>query len=748
MKRRAFTLIELLTVMAISAILLGIIVIPLIQSFNLTRAAQAFADAQDRSRVITERLSREIGNAVSVRSQNGVVLSSLNGALNQKIPAHSLIVEIPGQNGNTVEALLPYAKLDIVPPAEGESNTRGLVDPDTGYVDPTLESPKGQVVLPVVPGNTLRRYFIGRRDPFKDYNNPYDGILMSQNATQDNLYVLYAADVNPFAVENVGGVTRLKYFLENLDVNGNRDLKSPIIDDPRFFTPNRAGGVIVTNDDRARIIGNWLGIDPATGNAKTGAPRRATIQTEISRYDMIQVVYDQASRKPEFNGNIPRLVPLIQFRPAHVDNEAAEGQVANRKGEESDGSDQFAPDVYRTNYALLERPIVRNWPRGFNRALNARDQYSVMRSDPSVLDANGILGTSIFVFDPDAFTSDVTQGTEVFDVTLFDRVSAAGGPFPFSQAVAAADARSNWLSSASARSAFVPYLVDSRTGKIFTSFNISDVGDFTATNPPQPNLPLSLTSGPNGATTPLTDNSIGGVFSDANHAFINDKFNKIWKDYPGLQPRVDRFIDLRVTANQDGTVGPLDPTSGFARAVIVPGSDEVYGPDQLPGPHMGLQIRYTRTTQEPGPNQYRINYSDLPEPTNPGNGRIDYSIAYPELSTGDLNGFDPDVYDSTNIVSAVLQPRYKKGYIKLNSDPNNALPVGEFRVAYKFQFNSTMAKEDTTNGFRQDVFAVDYDTRQLIDVLLTIRNYPQASTIPNPQTVTLKSTAAVRNYIR
>ncbi|HSH95699.1 MAG TPA: hypothetical protein VK968_16265, partial [Roseimicrobium sp.] len=172
------------------------------------------------------------------------------------------------------------------------------------------------------------------------------------------------------------------------------------------------------------------------------------------------------------------------------------------------------------------------------------------------------------------------------------------------------------------------------------------------------------------------------------------------------------------------------PTSGFDRAMIVPGSDEVYGPDQLPGAHEGQPIRYTRTTQVPGPNQYRINYTDLAEPN--------YTIAYPGY------GAPPAVYDANDFMSAIIQPRYKKGYIQFNSDPNIALPAGPIKVAYRFQFNSA----GKTSGYKQDVFAVDYDTRQLINVLLTIRNYPQATNLPNPQTVTLKSTAAVRNYIR
>jgi hypothetical protein len=46
-----------------------------------------------------------------------------------------------------------------------------------------------------------------------------------------------------------------------------------------------------------------------------------------------------------------------------------------------------------------------------------------------------------------------------------------------------------------------------------------------------------------------------------------------------------------------------------------------------------------------------------------------------------------------------------------------------------------------------DVLAADYDSRQLMSVLLTIRNYPQTS-IPNPQTITLTASATTRNVVR
>ena len=107
-----------------------------------------------------------------------------------------------------------------------------------------------------------------------------------------------------------------------------------------------------------------------------------------------------------------------------------------------------------------------------------------------------------------------------------------------------------------------------------------------------------------------------------------------------------------------------------------------------------------------------------------------------------------NVYDPTNFVSAVIQPRYKKGYIRLNSDPTLPLPMGSIQVDYRFQFNGTQPNPGGINAASSDVFAVDYDTRQLMSVLLTIRNYPQTTNIPNPKTVTVKATASLRNVIR
>ncbi|CAN5538224.1 hypothetical protein BH11ARM1_BH11ARM1_07690 [soil metagenome] len=733
MIKRAFTLIELIVVMAITAVLLTLIIFPLFQSFNITRAAQAFADAQDRARVITERLAGEIGSAASVRSGAGTVRTTYRGVADVALPQSSLIVQVPAKDGTIAEIALAYTKLDIIEPAEGEAPLNGdYINPNNGLIDPTLQSPKGQVSIPVIPGQTIKRLFIGLRDPLRDYNNPYDGQLMAKNVLQDNLYVMYSAEVQPILT---GGVVNTAYF--EADVDGK-----PILDDPRFFVPNRtAGGVIITNDAKAERIKNWLGLGGTNVILPQNIIRRAVVLTEVSRYDMIQTQYSQAAKSIVYDGIYPRITPLVQFRPAHVSNEPARGEVAARLGEESTNSAAEAPSIYSTDHNLWDHAIVRNWPRGWSPADPNANSYSIARGDELNGLPNQPAGTSIYVYDPDLSPTDFNSGVEVFDLEMYDKVASNVDPlvglsrYPFSQAVNAANTRSGWFGSQSARDFFVPFTLNSSKGRVRTSFSITEVGDPNIWPPVNANMPTLQVAN---NFTPLNDPDVTGNFYNAKYNDLNARFNKTWVDRPNLQPNIQRFIDARVITNGDGSISPLDPTNGFSRASITPGTDELYGPDQSPG-NYGQTIRYTRTTRAPGPNQYRINYVDLPEPRN-DLGNIDYSLL--GLTPAQIGTFDPNVYDRKNFVSAIIQPRFKKGYIQLNSDPNYPLPVGTYRLSYQFQFNCAGA----STGAREDIFAVDYDTRQLIDVLLTMRNYPQSD--QTPQSVTLKSTAAVRNYVR
>ncbi len=662
--RRAFTLIELITVMAITAVLLTIIVVPMIQSFNYVRQAQGFADAQEKGRLVLERISREINNSAGVRDNTGI-----RGAC---------VVEVPGANGALEAVTMEFTKLDIVKPAQtGYADANGIQNPNTGKYDPTLKSKKGQVVLPVAPGTTIVRYWIGLRNPFGTYTNPYDGLLMARSAVRDNLFVLYRAEVNPYVFSGGSLVANQRYF--EVDSNG-----APILDAPDFFVNN--GGA-----PKATRIGNWL--------------KEATIVTELSRYDMIMPIYDKRSREVRYDGNIPRLLALIQFKPTRVSSEPAEGTEAVRQGEESEGMDQFASSTFKSKLAGWANVVVRAYGTGWT----AGNPYEVARAD-------SLGNTILYYFDP-ASGDDLSTGVELFSISEYERAVQSGNAadkYPFSLAVNTAN-----LTDAARRAAFMPFYLNTHAGKVVSSFGIHEVGQDTSVV--GNNLP-AVQAGPEVTPKEKAADMLPGVWSD--YTTVNERFAKVWEQFEDLREgNVHRYIDLRVVPNADGTPSPLnpDPLVGFLRATIAPGSEIVTGPSQTGGPTMGSIVRYTRTTGRPGPNQYRINYTNLPEPT-------DYSLL----------GFSnpPANYDPNDFVSAVIQPRYKVGYIELYSENTVPIPSGNITISYRFQF--------TKQG---DTVAVDYDSRQMIQILLTMRNFPQTSA-PNPQGITLKTTATVRNYLR
>jgi prepilin-type N-terminal cleavage/methylation domain-containing protein len=714
--RKAFTLIELLTVLAITAVLLTLIVYPVIRSFDFVRTAQGFADAQDKARSLIERISREISNSAAVRDNFG--------------RRGEIAVVVPGENGTPVTVSLPYAKLDIVKPAEGDPTLRGpggaFINPKTGREDPTLNSPLGQVVLPVTPGNTIRRYFIGLRDPFLPYTNPYDGLLMARSGQRDNLFVLYMIEVQPYIWANGRYVVNNEFFFDQ-DRDADPATSGPLFDDPGFFDPN----VALPGYTQAPFAGQPA--DPTKADMVRNWRNRARIVTEVSRYDMVVPLFNRQTRRPIYDNNVPRLIPLVQFKPTSIGGEATEGMAAVRLGTESDNMQALSPDVYRTRYGAWSKLLVRMFPAGFNP--QAATSYNVGAAIPGV-DPTKTYFTVLY-YDPTVMTSEIADGIPLFNSDFYLDLVRQNARFPFSQATVGANLN------ATTRPFFVPFVADMQSGKLITSFAISELGD-----PNQSRVDLNPTQSSGQAVPFSTDPSLGGnwndpIFQPSNASYqINQNFNKIWREQTtagspinyNLLPNIHRFIDLRVVPFSDGTDSPLypDPARGFARARIVPGSEIVTGPDQNPGPNFGQPVRYTRVTREPGPNQYRINYVDLPEPTNPVTNAVDYSVLAPGLPN------PPAIYDPNDFTSAIIQPRFKAGYIQLNSDPNVPLPggTGNITVSYRFQFNGS-----------KDIFTADYDSRQLMGINLTIRNYPQ-STNPNPQMVTLKGAATVRNVLR
>lgn len=745
MRQRAFTLIEMIVVIAITAVLLTIIFVPMIQGFTFTRAAQGFADAQDKARSLSEKISREIGNAAAVRDPSGI-----GGTVFVRLPIPQQALDengariTPANAGQTVPVPLQYAKLDLIPPAEGDPG-RGpggaFVDPNTGKEDPTLSAPKGQVTLPLAAGTRLVRYWVGLRDPFRPYTNPYDGLLMARTGGRDNLYVLHRAEVEPVVTRAGAGNPVVAVNADFFDVDTNDPTgRTPIYDDPAFFLPNLdAAGNPITTDAKAIRIGNWL--------------RRSVVQTEVSRYDSIAPEYDLNSRLVKLDANgLPKLLPLVQFRPDRISNDPAEGQTAIQLGSEANGGLNIGPEVFRTKFGSWSNGVVRVYPRNWK--LEAGNTfYSVAKQ---YTDATNRRRYGIFAVDATDQLSDTdpTNGTLLFDSTQYLDAERAERRFPFSEALDSAAMLNGWTANANLRALFTPFVVDGERGRVTASFGVSEIGPTAAGTTPVarplqlPSAPANSYTGANAnisftpANDPVVPANPGEAFSTNTYASINARFNKLWLDAQAGRNGVpsvlaergvaQRFIDLRVTPTGDNIASPLDPRLGFARTRIVPGSEEVYGPDMTAGPNYGFEVRYRRTTNPiPGPNEYSINYTDLQEP----NYGVTFGTANP-----------PANYDATNLVSAVIQPRFKAGYLKLCSEPNIPIPAStrvngtdiptRIRVNYRFQMTDS-----------SDVVAVDYDTRSLISVLLTIRNNAQTN-LPNPPSVSLKATATARNILR
>lgn len=749
MKRKAFTMIEMLTVVAITAVLLTLIIFPLFQSFNSTKQAQAFVEAQQSAKRLMDRVTSDLSNATTVRDNSGLKGSSS--------------VVVPGADGTPVVVTLQSTKIDIVPPAQGTPSGSGFVNPDTGKVDPTLKTPRGDLNLPIVPGNSIVRYFVGLISPLDFngaaqpglYNNPYDNLLSKQTGGRENLYVVWRAQFAPLVYRlrdpsSPAGPTNPQGWYGNTALFDCDPATGAIkdLDDPAFFQ------LLPTTDyDPATLIYTASGTKKAARIAQW--LKTADIASPATRSDALGIVYNPSNHKTRYDGNVPRLFPLVQFRPGRTPTESAEPSQAVRIGEEADyvaattdpNVSRAAPDTYRTKMAGWVDPILRQYPQGYD-PNGASNKYDIIRTDPAVP------GFSEFYYDP-AAGSDLTTGTELFDITTYENARQNAQTFPFSRALSAANGRSGWLASGSVntyKAAFIPCDFNSRIGKITSSFGITEWGDVTKTpsayNPN--NLPVA-DSGP--VQTPTADNGAGAILSPKSAAagsfyLVNHLFNYVYNAHPEVRDSAQRFIDLRVapSVNSDNssTYGPLDPTTGFGRFSITPGSEEVYGPDQNPtaDPANITRVRYTRTSGTPGPNQYRINYTNQTEPMTAG--VVDYSLL--GLNPADLATFNPNVYDPTNFVSAVIQPRYKVGYIELNSDPNAPLPqltaagvaTGQPAFLIYYRFQSTIAG---------DSIGVDYASRQSMSVQVTVRSYSSGSVI-SPQTVTLSSQVNVRNYLR
>lgn len=323
-KKHGFTLMELLVVIALSMILLGLVMAPVIQSFNLTRRAEALVDAQDSARTSMARITRDFSQAMFVYdNQNG-------------------FINLPTQNNGNIA--LYYAKIDMVLPKMvmhcnnpnhpvGEprdfqreetisSNTyeydlRPCPACEAAGEDPNIVEVKPK--LPLEQSSKLVRYFLGLKN-----NKPTAARWNAKdiNSISDNSVVLYRAEFDPkdnnLFPSAMTIADRLKY--ENF-----------------FYDTTTSSG--------SPIWQNWARIAKPIGISR--------------RQDLVNATYDN-------NGNLTSLQPTVSFRFTMVDNEALSGSYLNDAANDYPGA---MPTNFRAKHGY--------W------AWTAQSSIEVLRDDPN-----------------------------------------------------------------------------------------------------------------------------------------------------------------------------------------------------------------------------------------------------------------------------------------------------------------------------------------------------------------------------
>jgi prepilin-type N-terminal cleavage/methylation domain-containing protein len=725
-RQSGYTLTELLVAMSITAIVLTLIAQPIIQTHKMVSGAQGEANAQSLSRNLLERIVNEISNSTGVLRSDGLIAVSIPTNYDQPERSYR-------------EVLLEGAKVDFFKPAQRDDSpdpSRGFYNAEIGRYDPTLQAPRGDLVLPASPGLTLVRYFIGLKEPLQIpsnpalyeqykpglYRNPYRSPLMRPMGSGDNLYVLYRAEVQPYVYERGRLVVNTTYFAED-----PRERGKPLLEDPYFFMLRSSD---TDKEEKVRRILAWK--------------RRAVIVTEVSRYDMIAPVVDRGSGRVVRRRGVPLIRGLVQFKPGTVQGEVARPMQARHLGDEGAYSERYAPEVYMTSRGGWNSVSVRLRPaRQVKMPSGQVESHRWRRGEPYVVgrSVRGDDPLGLSVFSMDASQEEGGAGLELFSV---QRYWNATSPYRFSAALAFDPLVEG---SQVYRDRFAAFVVDPKEGKILTSFPISEVGNVHAA-PLADNKPFCLTGdlrfeenlvqGSSQSQVSLLENPLAPI----NHRFLvlwhlEERFSREAQGLSGIRGtpmgtrifRLDRsqyakrFVDLRRIPCRDGTPSPLDPQRGFAKARIVPGSEVIIGPDQLAPEGVVRYVRYQRTVSRPvGPNQYLINYGPQNEPEN-----LEALIFQPNFAEAGLK---------EALLENVFRARYKTGYVEFCSDYGRPLPEGEVTLFYRFQFADP-----------KDLFLVDYTSSNVLSVYLTIQGYPAAE-LPAPQIVSLSGTAIVRNFVR
>lgn len=693
-------MVELLVVIAITGILLGLLFGPMIQGFNITRRTQAIASAQDAARFSLETITRELSQAAFIYD-------------NTRAP-----VLLPIGTHENLDLTRPFlfARLDFVPSAtENPAGTNGVLDPTTG-------GPLGGARLrfPAAPSaRRVIRYWVGLRNNLPVNNNPavYSNVYeFPRDGGTYNPFILWRAEYDPADT--------------NLIRQGAGEFASGGFNDPNFFynTAQAPNGKTYAE--------NWREI--------------ASPLLSVDRVDLLAINRDSDGTITEANP----VRTLVSFSPSSVVADTATPGYLTDTGNEIPNA---VPSVYSAKYGQWTLPYTVTVYRHASR----RNPTLTSANDPDYDPKAGSLRVRV--------SAEPLPGNPQQNV-LVVRLLDSTGSLATTQTLNAGDlTQQNTADFAHAfstrggdllqKSLFIKtrnlaFAIDPLQGRIqagFPPLAATDQG-----------LPLFDTNGdgqPDSLTAPFVGDPIPLVFR---RSTLSDQAGQ---PVPGAPPgtlfpvnagiRAADLTEARYFAPGNANTAYPSPFAAFSRALLVPGSERVLGPDDNPL-NAGL-VPYYRI---PALSQLNKQSGSI-EPVNPNDASDPYTkftsfpagaLAY-KLET-DLDPTRPRVvFDDA--IALTPPPQGLPAAM-----PNTNEPEKFVEISFLWQNNYARVVTDGPDlgepvdaegksvagraaAPEADVVKVDYATRSLLNLSLGLRVYD--ATTGRPQTMQLSNKIKVNN---
>ncbi len=568
---RAFTLMELLVVIAITSILMGIIIKPMIDTFNMTQRVQKIADAQSQGRLIIAQITREMQDATYI-FDNSLVFNPYRKPAGDALKRDAtILVQVPNPNDGLLDSFcLPFAKLDMAFAVKKTDLTATQVDPTDGspYIPPTRRADQ-EPYLPLRQSMKIVRYFVGLRDPY----NPYYNRSQMGRQKADNPYVLWRAEFWLYNPEDGSPNTALFDLLDG----------QPVLNDPAFFqntdtAPAKvAGARDINGDGRISYLENWMAV--------------SRVITQSTGVDLISIGRDARTKQIQVDlnpgpmqGRIFSVSSLIKFTPEMMAGDAAvpgqDDDAANEAASVTSGSIRMPPAIYKTKHGSW------TWPANI----------VLFRSAPESPSAN----QNLDYYKTIVYTGSANGGWRAGD-TVISRVQESGG-------------------NTSEEPVFSVSLAQRlRDSGCFDPNTYQDNPCQTIGDPFHSSVSPSVKPG-----SRSWNNLIHalGFLADAGSGDINFSLPSMLLN-ANRDPEIKVAVDDITTYDESGRrYFMLDrdksakPTGlgALNDVTIVPGTERVFGPDMQPGAGYGHKIRYARVPFGSGRipvNCYRIQYAQM-----------------------------------------------------------------------------------------------------------------------------------------